>query len=153
MGANGLKLLQSFEKLEKNIYDTDGGGHCTIGWGHLVHKGKCDGRENEKAFSKGITASQSNNLLNKDVHHAVKAVEKSVNVPLTQNQRDALTSFAYNTGSGSLHKVIRHSKDKQGNIDVSKLPALMKQYNKSSGKILNGLVRRRQAEVDLFNKK
>ena len=51
MGANGIKLLQGFEKLKNKMYDADGGGHCTVGWGHLVHKGKCDGRENEKAIN------------------------------------------------------------------------------------------------------
>lgn len=153
LGKNGLALLESFELFKPNMYDTDGGGHCTVGWGHLIHKGKCDGRENEKAFLKGITKVQGDAILRDDVQRAVNAVNKYVDIPLTENQFDALVSFTYNVGSGNLLDMIKDCKGKDGKIDLSKIPAQMKMYNKSNGKILKGLVRRRQAEVDLFGKK
>lgn len=65
LGSEGLKVIQDFETFQANLYHHDGGGHCTVGWGHLVHKGKCDGRENEKLFLKGITQKKANSLLKK----------------------------------------------------------------------------------------
>lgn len=74
LGDGGLKLIQDFEKFMKNMYDFDGGGHCTIGWGHLVHRGKCDGRENEKQFTAGITESRGDEVLKGDTADAEKCV-------------------------------------------------------------------------------
>lgn len=45
LGNKGKKLIQNFEQFRATLYDTDGAGHCTVGWGHLVHRGLCDGRK------------------------------------------------------------------------------------------------------------
>lgn len=155
LGHEGLKLIHNFENFQSKLYDTDGGGHCTIGWGHLVHPGKCDGRENEKIFLSGIKQEEGDDLLKKDTKTAEDAVNKKVGafgVTLTQNQFDALVSFTYNVGMGNLAKVISACTGSDGKLDISKIPDKMKLYDKSSGKILAGLTRRRQAEANLFDK-
>lgn len=156
LGSEGLKLIQDFETFESKLYDTDGGGHCTIGWGHLVHKGKCDGKENEKVFLGGIKQADADSLLKKDTKVAEDAVNKKVGdlgATLTQNQFDAMVSFTYNVGTGNLANVLTACAGSDGKLDVSKIPDKMKLYEKSAGKILVGLTRRRQREADLFNKK
>lgn len=155
-GSEGLSLLQDFEKFEAKLYDTDGGGHCTIGWGHLVHKGTCDGQENEKVFLKGVTKDEGDSLLKQDTALAERAVNQKVaarGATLTQNQFDALVSFTYNVGTGNLENVLAGSTGKDGKLDLDAIPARMKLYEKSSGKILAGLTRRRNREAELFSKK
>lgn len=155
MGSEGNTLVKSFEKLRTHMYSNDGAGHCTVGWGHLVHKGQCDGRENEKQFLNGISRKTANQILNHDMQKAEKTVSTLVEhekLSLNQNQYDALVSFAYNTGSGNLKRMIKGAKDKQGKVEIQKIPERMKLYDKSGGKIIKGLTNRRTAEVRLFNK-
>lgn len=66
---------------------------------------------------------------------------------LTQNQFDALVSFAFNLGCGNLANIARTLNT--GNYAAA--TTQMKQYVNAGGSPLPGLVRRRQAEVDLFN--
>ena len=67
-------------------------------------------------------------------------------VTFTQYQKDALTSFNYNLGAGYTEKLVKAYAD--GGYES--LWKEMKQYNKSQGKVLEGLKRRRKAEFALF---
>lgn len=74
-----------------------------------------------------------------------------VEVPLNQNQFDALASFTYNLGetnlsSSTLLKKL-NAKDYTGASNE------FLKWNRAGGKVLNGLVRRREAERNLFLKK
>lgn len=57
----GIELIAEFEGFESNLYN-DAADHCTIGFGHLVHKGKCNGSEPDE-FKKGITKQRAKELL------------------------------------------------------------------------------------------
>jgi lysozyme len=76
----------------------------------------------------------------------VNCVTSGVTVELTQNQFDALVSFAYNTGCGSLAKVAQIL----NTGDFAGATSKMKEYTKSGGVVLPGLVKRRAIEVNLF---
>jgi len=72
---------------------------------------------------------------------------------LNAHQEAALLSFMYNIGQGnflksSVFRILRESENKT--LDTNQLVAYWKQWNKAAGKVLPGLVRRRQAEIDLF---
>ena len=62
---------------------------------------------------------------------------------LNQNQFDALTSFCYNCGNGNLKKLV-------SGRDAGTVAEKMLLYNKGGGKVLAGLVRRREEERALF---
>ncbi|MDE6738048.1 MAG: glycoside hydrolase family protein, partial [Lachnospiraceae bacterium] len=62
---------------------------------------------------------------------------------LNQNQFDALTSFCYNCGNGSLEKLVNGR-------DAATVADKLLLYNKGGGKVLPGLVRRREEERELF---
>lgn len=153
LGTKDLKLIQEFETFQSKMYDHDGGGHCTNGWSHMVYKGKCNGRENEKVFVQRINRKTGDSLLTKDTSKAAKEVNRMIDVPLKQSQFDALVSFADNVDGGNLPNLSKNSKGKDGKLDLAEIPDHMKAYNESSGKVLLGLTRRRQREANLFKEK
>ena len=71
-------------------------------------------------------------------------------VPLNRNQRGALTSFTFNVGGGAFRTstLLRrlNAGEDPNTVATQELP----RWNKGGGKVLPGLVRRRQAEVDFF---
>lgn len=95
----GIALIHSFEQCRLTTYPDPGsrdGKPVTGGWGTTID-------ENGKPFRLGFTAPQRNwdRLFLRDL----AAKEAAVNMllegkPTTQNQFDALVSFAYNVGRG-----------------------------------------------------
>ena len=110
--------------------------YFTIGYGHY-------GADVSPGMN--ISQAQAEIMLGLDLVRYEQAVEKYTPFPLTQNQFDALVSFAYNCGNGNLQKLLT------GRTAPQVAEAMLK-YNKGSGKVLPGLVKRRQAEHDLFCK-
>ena len=140
-------LLKGLEGYEERVY-RNGGGRETIGYGHLVRAGE--------DWSQGITRDRAEQLLNRDLFQAEQAVNQMVKVPLTQHQYDALVIWTFNLGPGNLKKSTLLKRLNSG--DYRSVPDQMMRWvhvtNVSTGvkEKLNGLVKRRQAEVDLWNK-
>jgi lysozyme len=148
MSAEGLNFIAEHEGIEYNLYN-DPAGHCTIGIGHLVHRGNCDGSStSEQEFLGGITRDQAFELLESDVAIAEQAVNTYVTVPLTQVQFDALVSFTYNLGTGNFKKSDLLKKLNAGQYDA--VPQELNKWVYGGGKILPGLVTRRNDEGVLF---
>ena len=63
-----------------------------------------------------------------------------------ENKVDALTSFTYNTGEGNLKKLT-----KNGTRSNEEIAAMLPEYKKADGKVVDGLIKRRAAELKLFN--
>ena len=74
----------------------------------------------------------------------------AVQVPLEQNEFDALTSWTYNLGVGNLQSSTLLKKLNSG--DKNSVPSEMLRWNKAAGKVLAGLTRRREAEAKLWAK-
>lgn len=72
-----------------------------------------------------------------------------VTVELTPHQVDALTNFAYNCGVAALRKSTLLKLVNQ-NPKNPKIRDAFMMWTKAGGKVLPGLVRRREAEADLF---
>lgn len=138
----GLDLIKHFEGCQLLAYKpVPTEKFYTIGWGHYGEDVKKGQR---------ITQAEADAMLVKDLAKYESYVNNKAYVPLTdqlnQNQFDALVSFCYNCGQGNLKSLCE-------NRTLSQIAASIPKYNKSSGTVLKGLVRRRQAEVDLFNTK
>jgi lysozyme len=71
-------------------------------------------------------------------------------VYLTQSQFDATVSFSFNLGLGVLQRSTLRQKLNRGDYDGAAKELL--KYTRAGGKVLKGLVRRRQAEYNLFNR-
>lgn len=135
--ANGRKLIQQFEGCREKAYQ-DCVGVWTIGYGHTG---------NVKA-GQVISKEEADRLLSQDLVKFESGVEKNVKVALTQNQFDALVSFCYNLGVGSLQKSTLLKKLNAGDYKGAAEEFL--KWNKAGGKVLTGLVRRRELERQLF---
>ena len=141
---NGLNLIKQFEGLRLNAYD-DGVGVWTIGYGTIKYPNGVRVKRGDK-----ITQAQADQYIANDVATFERAVNMLVNVPLNQNQFDALVSFTYNLGATNLSASTLlkklNSKDYKG------AAAEFPKWNKAGGRVLAGLVKRRKAEMELFLK-
>ena len=119
-------------------------GLWTVGVGHLIGDGKSLPDDWNRTFS----LEEVYAILAKDVTRFERGVEKYIPIQLAQGEFDALVSFAFNLGLGTLQKSTLRQKlnrgDKEGAIE-----SLLK-YNKAGGKILKGLDNRRKDEAALF---
>lgn len=131
----GIKLIQQFEGCRLEAYQ-DAVGVWTIGYGHT--SGVKPGMK--------ITQSVAVELLKKDLVKAELAVTKYDNkYHWKQNEYDALVSFAYNIGS--INQLTA-----RGTRTREEISAKIPEYRKAGGKVLNGLVKRRAAEKELFDR-
>ena len=140
VGAAGLALIKQFEGCRLKAYKpVKTEKYWTIGWGHYGP----DVKEGQT-----ITQAQADALLAADCQRFADAVDNPAYCPLTAqlnaNQRDALISFTFNWGVGCLKTLCRGR-------SLPQICEAMALYNKSGGKPLAGLTRRRAAEQGLFN--
>lgn len=143
LSSAGLAFIARWEGYRGRLYN-DAAGHCTIGYGHLVHLGRCNGSE-PPVFLDGITTKEGLDLLNRDASKAVRSVNAEVVVPLTQHKFDALVSFAFNVGPQAFAD---STLLKKVNLGQHKLvPAQMALWTNHG---LPGLVNRRRAEAKLY---
>ena len=137
IGQKGIDLIKHFEGCELNAYKCPA-GVWTIGYGHI--KGVSEGMS--------ITQEQAEQMLLDELKEYENYINELVIVNLSQNQFDALVSWVYNLGpanlqSSTLLKVLNSG-------DYSGVPAQIERWNKAGGKVLEGLIRRREAESALF---
>jgi lysozyme len=137
---SGRRLIEQFEGLNLNAYN-DGTGTLTIGYGHTTSAG-----DPKVTKSLKITQDQADQILSSDLGKVEAQINSLVTVPLNQNQFDALSSFQFNTGALARSTVLKklNSGDTNGAADALLL------YNRAGGRVLSGLVRRRQAEREMF---
>lgn len=146
LSEDGVRFIGKQEGYVPNLYN-DPAGHCTIGYGHLVHHGNCNGSEPEE-FLNGISEDRGLELLMNDAAVAAGEVNKSVTVSLEQYQFDALMSFTFNVGTGAFRTSTLLKRLNAGEYDA--VPSEMNRWVKGGGGTLPVLVNRRKAEGALF---
>ena len=109
--------------------------YYTIGYGHYGADVKKDDT---------ISKEEARKLLESDLLSFEKKVSKyDSKYDFNQNEFDALVSFAYNVGN--IDQLTA-----KGTRTRDKIAECMLLYNKSGGRVLNGLTKRREAERELF---
>ena len=127
----------------------------TIGVGHVLYPAQgalpLDQRdafqlkpEHNRTFSK----DEVDGILSADLQRFEVGITKLFPVVLTPGQNDALVSFAFNLGLGGVQRSTLRQKVLRGEIEEASNEFL--KFTKGGGKILPGLVKRRQDERSLF---
>jgi GH24 family phage-related lysozyme (muramidase) len=144
VSQNGINLIKQFEGCRLTAYK-DPVGVWTIGYGTTSADKSITGTN----IYSGLTISQATaeNWLKKslDNKYGPKVNKYDSKYKWTQNEFDALISFAYNIGS--IDQLTAN-----GSRSRATIANKMLEYVNANHQRLPGLVRRRQAEHDLFVK-
>lgn len=153
IGKNGIKLIKYFESFFSKPYICPA-GVCTIGWGTTRY---FDTKLNVTLKDKPITQAEADRLIEGDISNIyAPLVDKLCRDDLTQNEFDAVCSFVYNAGATYRGKDGKNHYYKLFDYVNRKIPkAELEKYWKDcavtgDGKKLNGLIKRRAKEVELF---
>jgi lysozyme len=140
ISQEGVNLIKHFEGCRLEAYKCPA-GVWTIGYGHTANVKEGDSIDQEAAEA----------FLIEDLESFEQAVTRLVEVPLTQQQFDALVSWTFNLGVGNLAEstLLR----KLNNYQYAEVPEQMMRWVRAGGQVLDGLVRRRAAEAALFQNK
>lgn len=144
ISTDGINLIKQFEGCYLEAYLCPG-NVWTIGYGTTE---PINGVKPYKGMK--ITQEQADKLLITNLKKYENAVNTYVKYNMNQNMFDALVSFTYNCGISALQKSTLLQKLNKGDIQGAADEFL--RWNKSGGKILNGLVKRRKKERELFLK-
>ena len=136
----GISLIKKFEGCRLEPYFCSG-NVLTIGYGHTK----------DVVENMSITEDTAEALLKEDLKDFEEQVSNLVKVELNQNQFDALIAWTFNLGSGNLSSSTLLKK--LNNSEYGEVPEQIKRWNKAGGKVLEGLIRRREAEALLFEGK
>lgn len=149
MSPEGKRKLRNAEALRLAAY-LDANGKWTIGFGHKILPSELGLYVH---LGKHLTPDEANALFEKDLATKCGALNDALNgtpVVLNQNQYDALVMFIYNIGVGNW-KGSTACRDLRAN-HPELLPHEMKRWvHDDDGNVIQGLVNRRQHEIDLFN--
>jgi lysozyme len=140
ISQEGVNLIKHFEGCRLEAYKCPA-GVWTIGYGHTKGVKEGDAIEQEAAEA----------FLIEDLEAFEQDVTRLVEVPLTQQQFDALVSWTFNLGAGNLAEstLLR----KLNNYQYAEVPEQMMRWVRAGGQVLDGLVKRRAAEAALFQNK
>lgn len=137
ISKRGLAFIRKWEGLRLVAYK-DTGGVWTVGYGHT-----------ETVFAgMKITEPQAESLLRTDLLRVEKAIRDHVDVPLSQNEYDALCSFIFNIGVNAFIQstLLR----KLENLAYDGAADQFLRWVHDNGKIVKGLQLRRRDERLLF---
>jgi GH24 family phage-related lysozyme (muramidase) len=144
--APAIKIIKEWEGLRLSAYK-DAGGVPTIGFGTTRY---ADG---PVRMGDTITASEAETLLRRDVvelygpgiQHLIPSSKH-----WSANRMAAMTSFVYNVGLGALETSTMRKRMNSGEGADVVFSSEAPRWNKVDGMVLEGLSRRRAAEVKLF---
>jgi GH24 family phage-related lysozyme (muramidase) len=153
LSAAGLEFLKQWEGF-RDRPGNDAEGHCTVGYGSVLHTGACDGRPIEQPYASGITPDTAAQLLAEQCAELRQFLDDSLTTTLNQNQSDALISFVHNVGGEAFRASTLLNVLNAG--DAAAAAREMRKWTKAAR---NGglvevpeLIKRREAEAQLFER-
>jgi lysozyme len=142
---SAVDLAKSFEGFEPLPYQ-DLTGVWTIGYGSIWVNG--DGQTPVTATTPAISEATACVWLANEMRVGVEALQAEVGVPLTTGERAALEDFIFNLGVGNFRSSTLLRDLNSGNFEAA--AAQIDLWDHAGGKVVAGLLRRRQAETNLF---
>lgn len=144
LNDKGYNLIKQYEGYSDRPYLCPA-GVPTIGYGNTYYPNGVK----VKLIDKQINREYANELLEFVADKFALDVLKLVKSIITQNQLNALTSFAYNLGVTNFKNSTLLKKVNANPNDPTIKEEFLK-WNKANGKILQGLINRRRAESNLY---
>ena len=137
-----LDLIKRWEGCKLKAYKCSA-GVWTVGYGLTTSAGFIDVGPDTT-----ITQAEADWYLEKTIEKFLAEIKPAITAPINENELGAFTSLAYNIGPTAFRKssALRHFN--AGNKD--RVPTSIRMWRKAGGKVVKGLVNRREAEVDLF---
>lgn len=142
---HGIELIKHFEGVRYRPYRC-AAGLWTVGVGHLIGDGKSLPPDCNRLFTK----EEVDALLIRDLSRFERGIRMYIKVPLRQSEFDALCSFSFNLGLGTLQRSTLRQKINR--LDKEGAAKEILKYCRAGGKVLKGLQLRREAEYNLFLK-
>ena len=153
ISARGIQLIKHWEGVRYRPYICSARLH-TVGVGHVLYPVQgalpLDQRDafplelhDNRTFSK----DEVDGILSFDLQRFEVGVARLFPVVLTKGQNDALVSFAFNLGLGGVQRSTLRQKVLRGEVEAA--DEFLK-FVRGGGKILPGLVKRRNDERALF---
>jgi lysozyme len=138
----GIDLIKKWEGVKLEAYLCPA-GVWTIGYGHTSAAG-------EPRVVKGmkITAQEAVDILVRDLVKYEAAVNKAITRAPNDNQFAAMVSLCYNIGPGAFARSSLVKRFNAGDVDGA--ADAFRMWNKAGGRVLQGLVNRREDEIRLF---
>lgn len=151
----GIDLIKQFEGVVRRPYLCPA-GYWTVGVGSVLYPGQAKHKNLEvrKLWAlEGVddrewADDEIDELFKHDLKRFERGVSRLITQPLEQYQFDALVSFAFNLGNGALQASTLRQKVNRG--DFQGASNEFKRWVRAGGKVLRGLVKRREAEANLF---
>lgn len=137
-----IDLIKRWEGCKLKAYK-DVAGIWTVGYGLTSRAGFI-----EVGPETTLTQEEADWYLEQVVNDFANKIRPMITAPITDNQFGAFVSLAYNIGTGAFKKssALRRFNDGQ----IMEVPAAMRMWKKAGGKVVQGLVNRREAEIKLF---
>ncbi|EDR01741.1 glycoside hydrolase family 24 protein [Laccaria bicolor S238N-H82] len=147
VNAATIALIKKFEGFVASP-SPDPIGLPTVGYGHLCQTKNCA----EVPFSFPLTEAEASTLLNSDLKTYEACITKDIvsSVRLNDNQYGALCSWAFNEGCGAAGSSTLIARLNAGQDPDAVAAQELPKWDIAGGKVLQGLVNRRAAEVALF---
>jgi lysozyme len=144
LDQKGYDLIKTFEGLSLKPYKCSA-GVPTIGYGSTYYENGIKVQMSDAP----ITGARAEILLKNVADRFAQKVVNLIKKPITQNQFNALVSFAFNVGSGALASstLLKLVNENPNNAMISK--EFLK-WNKAKGKAVQGLTNRRIKESALY---
>jgi lysozyme len=143
VSARALTMLRHHEGVRFKPY-RDPIGLWTVGVGHLIG----DGKTLPEKWNRQFLLEEVNEILRTDLARFESGVERLCPVGLTQFRFDALVSFSFNLGLGTLQRsTLRMKHNREEHEEAANV---FLRYNRAGGRILRGLTNRRRDEREVY---
>lgn len=153
----GLSVTKDAEGFIREKYD-DPAGYCTIGYGHLLQRNRCNGKEpgelescevsKRGEFRSAIYELRGEQILRCDMARAEVAVTRLARSDLTDGEFAALADFTFNVGARKFERSTLLRVVNDGNYQ--QVAKEFRRWVLADGKKLRGLQERREREIKLF---
>ncbi len=138
-----LEMIRHHEGVRPKPYKCPA-GLWTVGVGHVIG----DGKTLPPEWNRKLSTEEIDSILAADLRRFERGVLRLCPNHLTQSRFDALVSFAFNVGLGSLQRSTLRMKHNRGEFYACSKEFL--KWSKVGGKVLRGLLNRRKDEAKLY---